>query len=53
MLYQAKALANGQILRWKQAAQTAGFCSHCIQQITGDVPVRQRLTSWAPALSSS
>ena len=42
VLYPAKALANDQLMRWKQAAQTAGFSPDSIQQITGDVPMRQR-----------
>ena len=42
VLYPAKALANDLLMRLKQAAQTAGFSPDSIQQITGDVPMRQR-----------
>ena len=42
VMYPAKALANDQLMRWKQAAETAGFSPDCVQQITGDVPMRQR-----------
>ena len=42
VMYPAKALANDQLLRWKQSAETAGFSPGCVQQITDDVPMRHR-----------
>ena len=48
VLYPAKALANDQLLRWKQAATTAGLSPDCIKQITGDVPRPARDSSYWP-----
>ena len=42
VFYPAKALANDQLLRWKEAAALAGVDPEGIQQITGDTPIRQR-----------
>ena len=42
VFYPAKALANDQLLRWKEAAALAGIDPEAIQQITGDTPMRQR-----------
>ena len=42
VFYPAKALANDQLLRWKEAAALAGMDPQAIQQITGDTPMRQR-----------
>ena len=42
VFYPAKALANDQFLRWTAAAQAAGLPPNCVQQITGDTPMRQR-----------
>ena len=42
VFYPAKALANDQLLRWKEAAALAGVNPDAIQQITGDTPMRQR-----------
>ena len=42
VFYPAKALANDQLLRWKEAAALAGVDPEAIQQITGDTPMRHR-----------
>ena len=48
VLYPAKALANDQPLRWKQAATSAGLSPDCIKQITGDAPSARDSSYWPP-----
>ena len=47
VFHPAKALANGQLLRWRRFLQQAGHDPSKVQQITGDSPMRSR----EPALS--
>ena len=42
VFYPAKALANDQLIRWKAAANAAEMDPEAVQQITGDMPMRNR-----------